>query len=53
MVVLGLFDYLKAVYDPFFGLFVVGFVSWFVIVCGMSKKNIFRGCLDEEKNPDY
>ena len=25
-------------YDHFYGLFMAGFVSWFVIFCGMSKK---------------
>ena len=33
----GWLDCLKTVYDCFYGLFVAGFVSWFVIVCGMSK----------------
>ena len=32
------------VYDCFYGLFVVGFVSWFMIVCGMSKK-LFLGAV--------
>ena len=31
-------DCLKTIYGRFYGLFVAGFVSWFVIVCGMSKK---------------
>ena len=30
------------VYSRFYGFFVVGFVSWFVIVCGMSKKLFLR-----------
>ena len=30
------------VYGRFYGLFVVDFVSWFVIVCGMFKK-LFLG----------
>ena len=32
------------VYGCFYGLFVAGFVSWFVIVCGMSKK-LFLGTI--------
>ena len=32
------------VYGPFYGLFVARFVSWFVIVCGMSKK-LFLGVI--------
>ena len=41
----GCLDCLKTVY----GLFVAGFVIWFVIVCGLSKK-LFLGvvCI---KNP--
>ena len=39
MVVKGLF---KNGLWPFYGLFVASFVSWFVIVCGMSKKLFLR-----------
>ena len=34
----GYLDCVKTVYDPFYGLFVVGFVNWFMTVCGMSKR---------------
>ena len=40
----GCFNYLKMVYGRFYGLFVAGFVSWVVIVCGMSKK-LFLGAV--------
>ena len=32
-----------------YGLFMADFVSWFVIVYGMSKKNIFKGYLVKRK----
>ena len=35
---------LKTVYDHFYGLFMASFLSWFVIVYGMSKK-LFLGAV--------
>ena len=40
----GCLDCLEMVYVGFYGLYVAGFVSWFVIVCGMSKK-LFLGAI--------
>ena len=44
MVVKGLFGLFKNSLWPFYGLFVAGFMSWFVIVCGMIKK-LFLGAV--------
>ena len=52
MTLKGLFRLFKNDLWPFYALFVARFVSWFVIVCGMSKKLFLRVFLDEEKNPD-
>ena len=41
---------LKTVYGRFYGLLVVGFVSWFVIVCGMSKKLFLEAVWMKRKN---
>ena len=41
---MGYLDCLKTIYGHFYGLFVAGFVSWFVIICGMSKK-LFLGAV--------
>ena len=38
-------DYLKTVYDRFYGLFVAGFMSWLVIVWMKKKSGLLRACL--------
>ena len=50
MVVKGLFGLFKKGLWQFYCLFVVGFVSWFVIVCGMSKKLFLGAVLMKRKN---
>ena len=44
MVGKGLFGLFKNSLWSFYGLFVFGFVSWIVIVCGLSKK-LFLGAV--------